>query len=260
MTLPSPKICRRIRQLFRLIGSPNANEAAVARKKLDKVLLENGLTWNDITACVAEADAADGVASQQAAPPQAPAGDGPQVNVLDLVLYLIEQHIAITPEERLLTALWTLNSYTFDRWDAAPFLGVVSPIRGCGKSRLLKLLAELIASPFYSDDVTPAVIYYDLAYGPRTFCLDEADNFGLFNDKKMRRLLNSMHDRGGNTRRHIDGRNREFPTYSPVAVAALGLLPLPLMDRYAGTINMQRAGNVKLERFRASKSGLSCCT
>ena len=53
MTLPSPKICRRIRQLFRLTGSPNENESAVARKKLGKVLLENGLSWNDIPAIVA---------------------------------------------------------------------------------------------------------------------------------------------------------------------------------------------------------------
>src|SRR5262249_51800328 len=150
--------------------------------------------------------------------------------------FLIEIHMAMRPEERMLGALWALNSYVFDNWDTAPFLGVTSPVRGCGKSRLLKLLAELVANPFYSDDVTPAVIYHDLAYGPRAFCLDEGDNFGLFNDWKMRRLLNSMHDRGGNTRRHINGRNREFPTYSQVAVGALGLLPLPLMDRFAGTI------------------------
>ena len=42
MTLPSPKICKRIRQLFALIGSPNANEAANARERLTALLAKHG--------------------------------------------------------------------------------------------------------------------------------------------------------------------------------------------------------------------------
>jgi len=48
MTLPSLKIFRCIRQLFRLIGSSNANEAASAREKLVTLLTKHGLSWNDI--------------------------------------------------------------------------------------------------------------------------------------------------------------------------------------------------------------------
>jgi Protein of unknown function (DUF3631) len=253
MTLPSPKICRRIRGLFRLIGSPNANEAANARKKLDKALLENGLTWNDITACVVEADAADGAASQRSATPPTNPGDGPQINVLDLVLQIIEMHIAITPEERMFAALWTLHTHVFDRFDQTPFCGVTSPIHGCGKSRLLKLLAQLTANSFYSEDVTPAAVHYELVNGSRSCHLDEGDNLGLFNDPKMRRLLNSMWERGGNAVRHIDGRNRRIDTYSPVILACIGLMPWPLMSRCGAVINMQRPGKrVKLERFYAN--------
>src|SRR5262245_61610400 len=51
--MPPPKICRRIRQLFLLLSSPNPNEASNARDKLERLLLKWGLKWGDLTACVA---------------------------------------------------------------------------------------------------------------------------------------------------------------------------------------------------------------
>ena len=59
MTLPPPKICKRIRQLFRMMASPNANEAASAQDKLKKLLAKHALSWNDIPTIVAAADADD---------------------------------------------------------------------------------------------------------------------------------------------------------------------------------------------------------
>ena len=57
MDLPSPKVCRRIRQLFALIGSFNDNEANRARERLNKLLADQKLSWNDLPAIVAAADA-----------------------------------------------------------------------------------------------------------------------------------------------------------------------------------------------------------
>jgi uncharacterized protein DUF3631 len=252
MTLPSLKICRRIRQLFRLIGSSNPNEAAVARKKLDKILLEHALSWNDIPGCIAEADAADGIASQRAAashaPPQTPPGDGSQVNVLDLVLYLVETHIAATPEERLAIALWILHTYVFDRFDVTPRLAALSPVRGCGKTTLLILLDLLANEPYRTDNVTAAVIYHLLDRQPYSLLIDEGDNLGLLSNGVLRAVFNSGHRRGGSIDRFVDGRPRKFPTFAPLAVAAIGLMPFPLLHR-AIVINMQRAGGPALARL-----------
>ena len=55
MTLPSLKVCRRIRQLFRSIGDPNVNVAAGWREKLVALLTKHSLSWNDIPDCIAEA-------------------------------------------------------------------------------------------------------------------------------------------------------------------------------------------------------------
>ena len=101
MTLPSLKVCRRIRQLFRSIGDPNVNVAAGWREKLVALLTKHSLSWNDIPDCIAEADAADAARAPKPAAPSAPAGPGPEENVLDLVLHLIDEHFVMTPEEKL---------------------------------------------------------------------------------------------------------------------------------------------------------------
>jgi hypothetical protein len=240
--VPSPKICRRIRSLFRLIGSPNANEAATSREKLIKLLTDHGLTWNDISACVAAADDDDRVAQgrqrpAQSAPNSAASSD---VNALDLVLYLVEQYIAVTPEERMTIALWVLHTHIFDRFDVTPRLALLSPVRGCGKTTLLMLLELLTAIPYRSDNTSGAAIYYLLDRQSHTLLIDEGDNLGLLNNPVLRSVFNSGHRRGGGISRYVSGRSRKFPTFSPLAIAAIGNMPLPLLHR-SFIINMQRS-------------------
>lgn len=103
MTMPSPKVCERICQLHALMGSANANEAQVERDQLLRLLAKLGLTWNDLPTVLAARVPMDTSAARQAA---TVAADTPTVNLLDLVVRLIELHIAITAEERIAVALW----------------------------------------------------------------------------------------------------------------------------------------------------------
>jgi Protein of unknown function (DUF2786) len=48
MNLPPPKVCVRIHKLHAMLGSSNAKEAENARAKLNRLLAEHGLTWNDL--------------------------------------------------------------------------------------------------------------------------------------------------------------------------------------------------------------------
>jgi hypothetical protein len=253
MSLPSPKICRRVRSLFGQIGSSNANEATTAREKLMKLLADHALSWNDISACVAAADEDDRVHAAQArhhTPRHGPPSStvAPQYNVLQLVLDLVEMHVAISPEERMATALWILHSYVFGRFDVTPRLGLLSPVRGCGKTTLLILLDLLVSDPYRTDNVTPAAIYYLLERQAHTLLIDEGDNLGLLNNSILRSVFNSGHGRGGGVSRYVAGRARKFPTFAPLAVAAIGLMPLPLLHR-AIIINMQRAAGPTLTRL-----------
>ena len=66
------------------------------------------------------------------------------VNVLDLVMALIEEHVAISlPERVAVAALWILHTYVFDQFAITPRLAILSPVRGCGKTILLTLLELL---------------------------------------------------------------------------------------------------------------------
>ena len=65
MTLPPPNICKRIRQLFRLMASPNPNEKANAEDKLKKLLAKHALSWNDIPTIAAAADADDEIKARR---------------------------------------------------------------------------------------------------------------------------------------------------------------------------------------------------
>lgn len=219
MTLPPLKVCKRIRQLFRSIGDPNANVAATARDKLFTLLTQHALSWNDIPACIAEADAADASRTPKPAPPSA-AGPGPEIDVLDLVLHLIELHIAISPTERLAVALWILHTYVFDRFDITPRLAALSPASGCGKTALLILLDLLTADSYRTDNISPATIYHLLDRGSHTLLIDEADNLGLLANPLLRALFNSGHRRGGAISRFINGRPQRYPTFAPPITGA----------------------------------------
>jgi Protein of unknown function (DUF3631) len=159
--------------------------------------------------------------------------------VLELVLYLVERHIAITPEERMAVALWILHTHAFERFDKTPRLALLSPVRGCGKTTLLTLLEALTENPDRNDNVSAASIYYDLERGSRTLLLDEADNLGLLHDRTLRAVLNGNQP-GCCIKRYISGRPRKYSTFTPLAIAAIGMLPLPLLERSV-IVNMQRA-------------------
>jgi len=241
MNLPPPKDCRRIRQLFGMLGSPNANEASNARDKLNKLLAKHGLTWNYLPAVLAAIDdtAASAGPTAPKAGPQAGPTDAPQVNVLELVLRLIELHVDLTPEQRMAAAVWVLHTHVFARFTITPRLALLSPVRGCGKTTLLVLLELLAADPYRSDNVTPAAIYQLLANREHSLLIDEGDNLGLLNNNVLRSVFNGGARRSGNVGRSVGGRSRRFRTFAPLAVAAIGALPLPLMHR-AVIINMHR--------------------
>jgi hypothetical protein len=259
MTLPPPEICQRIRQVHALLGSSLPNESATAHQTLIKLLAKHGLTWNDLPAVLAATEDLTGITftdvgkstGTSTAGSHAPM-DAPAVNVLDLVLALIERHVAITAEERMVVALWVLHTYVFEQFDTTPRLPVLSPASECGKTRLMVLMKLLVNQPNYSDNVTPAVIYRELELRPgTTFLLDEADNQNLLNDHVLRSVFNGGYGCEGCTDRIVNGQPKKFSIFAPLAVAAIGTLPLPLLRRAAAVINMRRhaPGEMQIQRL-----------
>jgi hypothetical protein len=255
MTLPPPKICRRIYNLFALIGSSIDEEAENARDKLNKLLAKHRLSWNDLPAILSATNRADRHNTGNTATQSATATTPSAVNVLDLVVRLVDIHIAVDAGESLVIALWILHTYVFDRFSITPRLALLSPVRGCGKTQLLLLIELLVDEPFRTDEVTAAAIYHQLDYQPRSVLLiDEGDNLGLLYNRTLRAVFNSGHRRGGGVSRFVGGWTRRFPTFAPLAIAAIGMLSLPLLHRSI-VIDMQRAPKqARIERLDESDS------
>ena len=75
------------------------------------------------------------------------------------------------------------------------------------------------------------------------------DDLGLaFNGTPARRAQLG-HRRGGKVTRYHGGQARSFSTFSPVAVAAIGTLPLPVMHRSIVIHLARRDGRRQLTRL-----------
>jgi Protein of unknown function (DUF3631) len=240
-----------------MLGSPNDAEAKVARAKLQDILKQHACTWNDLPEIIAAAETREDFTDiderhGSEANQQQKDDDFPTVNPLDLVMRLVEQHIAITGDECLAVALWILHTYVYDRYRESPRLALLSPVNGCGKSTLLSLLALLVRYGCSTANTTPAVIYYELERNPlTTWLIDEADNLGLHKQSHdvIRAVLNMGHTRGATVCRMGKGGPLKIRVFAPLAIAAIGTLPFPLLRRSI-TINMQRpTGTQKLERL-----------
>src|ERR1700687_2781463 len=131
----SKKDRKRLEQLFRMIGSPNAGEAENARRLILEMLARYRKTWNDLTDLMrgdtnadtwgaafdddrsAEQHAGDAV---DAGLPEAAVKEPP--NVLEWVHFILEEYIDMKPREYIAAALWVLHTHLFDRFTISQLL------------------------------------------------------------------------------------------------------------------------------------------
>jgi hypothetical protein len=154
----------------------------------------------------------------------------PPTNVLDNIEVIVDKYIWVTPEERLLIALWILHTYVFYDFNITPRLAILSPVFGAGKTTLLVLVQNLSANAVRYNNVTAALVYNLLDTGSKSLLLDEANHQQLFKDGTLRAVLNSNR-KGDKVGRATGGKVRDYPTYTPIAVAGVGKLPNDLMQR-----------------------------
>ncbi|WFB11829.1 DUF3631 domain-containing protein [Streptomyces sp. LX-29] len=163
----------------------------------------------------------------------------------------------VLPSEEALTALtlWAAASHIQTALQHAPRLAVVSPTKGCGKSRVLDVLHETVHQPMMTVNTSPAVIFRVIGKNPPTLLVDEADTiFGpKTGDKEdLRGLLNAGHQRNRPAWR-ISGPEHKptpYPTFAMAAIAGIGDLPDTIMDRAVVLRMQKRKMGEKVTPFR----------
>lgn len=87
---------------------------------------------------------------------------------------LFRKHIYLRESDLILAALFILFTYAFRKSAVIPFLYIVSPEAGAGKTVMLSIAKALCANPYDSSDLTPASLAR-LASTYETVIIDEYD-------------------------------------------------------------------------------------
>jgi hypothetical protein len=184
---------------------------------------------------------------------------------------LTEVHAVLTryvvfpcPEAADAATLYAAATHAMPKLEFASRLVIKSPVKRCGKSRLLDVLAQLVDRPMATADISAAALVRSIPEdAPPTIMLDEADAiFGkaLKGDEKaehLRGILNAGFGRDRPYKRwDITTRKVEdCPTFAMAVIAGIGSMPDTIEDR-AVIITLRRkspAEHVAKYRLRKDK-------
>jgi hypothetical protein len=235
---------RKLKKLHALLGSDNSAEREAARAKLVELLAKHKKSWNDVPGLLSAAEipqqeddepSGDTIASDRPAP-------------LDLIRHILQRHLHLTENQFTALTLWIAHTFLYFGFSVTPRLAIVSPVRGCGKSTVLSLVKALTFKAHKVDSTTAAVLFRLIDREHACVLLDEVDNQDLPVNSTLRAVLNSGHHCDGKVTRYLDRQVTNFSTFAPLALAAIGTLPFPILHRSV-VIRVERAPNVKLARF-----------
>jgi hypothetical protein len=153
------------RKLHALMGSDNQGEREAARVKLRALLAKHKLTWNDLPGLLSgdikeePADVGPDDYADQPAPP-----------ALDLIEGMLARHLHLNDHELTALTLWCAHTFFYQQFSITPRLALLSPVRGCGKSTVLSLLASLAFKARKFDHTTPAGLFHIIDREHRNTC------------------------------------------------------------------------------------------
>jgi putative DNA primase/helicase len=158
------------------------------------------------------------------------------VNGADLLLMIrgvLQKHVILPGGVAEPIAAWIVLTYCYDAFRFLPMLGIVSPVKRCGKTTLLEVLQAMTNKGLTASNISPAAVYRTVEKYSPTLLVDEADTFLKDNDE-LRGVLNSGHVRTSAYVIRVQGEDHEpvkFSTWAPKAIAMIGNLPDTLQDR-----------------------------
>jgi hypothetical protein len=151
---------------------------------------------------------------------------------------LIKRHVIVPVAGAvLIVALWALASWLIDRFDVFPYLGIKSPTKRCGKSRLLEVLLVIVRRPLPAANTSEAALFRTTTLCQPTHLMDEAQYLHARDDRSspLHDLLAAGHRRPLAWVRRMGGKDRDkvqsFNVFSAKAIALIGDMTDILADR-----------------------------
>jgi putative DNA primase/helicase len=159
--------------------------------------------------------------------------------ILDEVVSLIREHIALTEDQAVTVALWIAHCHVHDAANCSPILAIQSPTMRSGKTSLLEIVEQLVPRGNLVSHASVAAIYRFKGQKP-TLLLDEADRYIRHTNGDLIAVLNAGHRRDSSKiLRTAETRRAGVKTFMPdvldawypKAIASIGPLPDTVQDR-----------------------------
>ena len=176
---------------------------------------------------------------------------------------IIERFMVLPPGAAVAVAGWIVFAWSHDAFYTRPLLTIVSPVKGCGKTTLLALLAALAPRARHVSSMTAATLFRVSESWSPTFLLDEADQWHATDPARMV-VLNAGHLRGGRAMRCVGDNSepREFLCDCPKALAGIhrnGFPPSTLADRSILVTLAKKTPSDQVESWRGQTTFPDTC-
>jgi len=181
--------------------------------------------------------------------------------LLNTVRNTIERYVILPSEDAFIAVvLWVAATHAVDRFDHATRLAIHSPLKRCGKSRLMEVLAPLSHEAMQTTSVSAPALYRTIESAgerPPTLFLDEADQiFGSARKDEQNAdlvaALNNGFRQGSPTYRCVGPKHtvQKFSTFAFAAIAGIGRLPATIEDRAINITMRRRLASEEVAKFR----------
>lgn len=176
--------------------------------------------------------------------------------LVERIVAFLTDYLVLPGQTPTVIAAWVMASWLMETWDQFPHLGITSPEKRCGKSRLLELLALLCPNPILTASVSPAALYRMIENGTCTLLFDEAQSLGRKGEShEMKELLCASIGRNSKVYRcagkNEDYEPRSFKTYCPKVFALIGPLDGVLADRSIPIEMVRKTERDQVQRYRS---------
>ena len=173
--------------------------------------------------------------------------------LLDALRAHFRRYVVLPEHADTALALWTLNTWTFESFDIAPYLSITSPTRRCGKTVLMTLLYWLCRRGKKSYNMSKAAIYRSVDTERPTLVLDEVGWVIDIKDERQGILCGGFERNGFVEVCEGEGlaiTTRLFSTFCPKAFGLIGQLTATLTDRSIVIPMRRKMPTEKAERLR----------
>jgi hypothetical protein len=172
---------------------------------------------------------------------------------------LVRRFLILPEKAYLPLALWIIATYAAIIFYVFPYLGITSPTKRCGKTRVLEICGVLCANALQITSPTAATLFRLMATMP-TLLVDEVEALKAKNLSEVNQtvlsILNVGYKKGATVPRCEPPKNevRHFPVYGPKALAAIGTLPGTVADRSISIPIQRRIKAQNVDRFSEQRT------